>query len=173
MFLRRVPMRVNLSPKEERRRALGAKLQMRWTGPYRIIQVRSDVLYVCLVHGGERMCHAINMKIASASTKDYVPGHLVGRLNMSKLAHGTIERIAHRPVVMPNMVPVVAERQFPWHDTPVRDTVVLDALSAGPLASAKIIHTGFKKTGGSPAWVESVWLSTMSIQQACHAHPPT
>jgi hypothetical protein len=71
VYLRRVPMRGYKGPKDLERRQTSSKLQMRWTGPYRVVEVHSDVLVSCLVHGKVQVTHAINMKRAAAKREDY------------------------------------------------------------------------------------------------------
>jgi hypothetical protein len=61
-YSRMVPRRFWKNKWEKHRHSLCVKLQFRYTGPYIITQVHSDVLYSALIHGRERRVHAINMK---------------------------------------------------------------------------------------------------------------
>jgi hypothetical protein len=56
------PKRTYIDLKTRERGKITAKLQYRWTGPYRIIRQLSPVLYDAMVHGKELRVHAINMK---------------------------------------------------------------------------------------------------------------
>ena len=56
------PKRSYVDLKTRERGKITAKLQYRWTGPYRITEKLSPVLYKAMVHGSEVRVHAINMK---------------------------------------------------------------------------------------------------------------
>jgi hypothetical protein len=64
-YLRVVPKRVYKNELEERAHQISAKLQFRYTGPYRVHEQLSPVLYTAYIHGALKRCHAINMKLAS------------------------------------------------------------------------------------------------------------
>ena len=61
-MLRRHPKRHVINRRTRERNKLTAKLQFRWTGPYRITEKLSPVLYKAMVHGKEMCVHAVNMK---------------------------------------------------------------------------------------------------------------
>jgi hypothetical protein len=56
------PKRSYIDLKTRERGKITAKLQFRWTGPYRVIRAISPVLYDSMIHGRETRVHAINMK---------------------------------------------------------------------------------------------------------------
>jgi len=61
-FARRVPRRFYKNPFTEKVYKLNAKLQNRWTGPFRIIRVISPVVYEADIHNCKKMVHAVNMR---------------------------------------------------------------------------------------------------------------
>lgn len=64
IYIKRVPKRFYKSQIEELEYHLSSKLQERFAGPFRITGVISPVLYRAMIHGKERVIHAINMKPA-------------------------------------------------------------------------------------------------------------
>lgn len=164
-FLRRVPMRSYASPTEEIRKMLSSKLQMRWTGPYRIIQVFSDVLYVCLVHGEERVTHAVNMKLSSAQTQDYAAGHLAGRINLEKLNRKP-EPIKWSDIDVIDAAPQVAHMTDYQESPPIRDHTVLEAIRTSlPFKEQQkksrrqlrtIVADGSQQSNWSKLWVNAL-----------------
>jgi len=64
VFYFRVPKRVFKNSARETEQKISAKLQPRYTGPYRVIKVISPVLYALDIHGRQVTGHAINMKPA-------------------------------------------------------------------------------------------------------------
>jgi hypothetical protein len=61
-YLKTVPRRFFKDPSEKKIHKLSSKLQFRYSGPYRIIQVISPVIYKADIHGEIKTVHAINMK---------------------------------------------------------------------------------------------------------------
>ena len=57
-----IPRRFYRSTKHETWVKISRKLQFKYTGPFPIVEVKSPVLYVALIHGVRKMVHAINMK---------------------------------------------------------------------------------------------------------------
>jgi len=98
VYLRRVPMRGYKGPSDLERRKTSAKLQMRWTGPYRVIKAHSDVVFTCLVHGRARVTHAINMKRASATRDDYLGQVLKARVRLERLQGEEIRTYVEQPL---------------------------------------------------------------------------
>jgi transposase InsO family protein len=64
VFIKRIPRRFYRDLTDEAQYALSTKLQARYSGPYRILRKKSDVVYVAMVHGKEHTIHAWNMKPA-------------------------------------------------------------------------------------------------------------
>jgi hypothetical protein len=60
-MLRRVP-KAYLRGKKRQVFKLTYKLQDRWTGPFRVVKVISDILYDADIHGVIKRVHAVNMK---------------------------------------------------------------------------------------------------------------
>lgn len=63
-YIKRIPKRFYKDPVDELNYHLSSKLQERFSGPYRITAQLSPVLYKAMIHGTERVIHAINMKPA-------------------------------------------------------------------------------------------------------------
>jgi hypothetical protein len=63
-FLRRIPRRFYSNKRTNTKHLLSSKLQPRWTGPYRILEVLSPILYRADIHNHVKTVHAINMKPA-------------------------------------------------------------------------------------------------------------
>ena len=57
-----IPRRFYRSTKHETYVKISRKLQFKYTGPFPIIEVKSPVLYIALIHGKRKTVHAINMK---------------------------------------------------------------------------------------------------------------
>ncbi len=68
-FNRVVPKRAPKSKKDEMRIILSEKLQFRYAGPYMIKEVLSPILYRAIIHGKERVVHALNMKPVNKKRK--------------------------------------------------------------------------------------------------------
>jgi hypothetical protein len=64
VFIKRIPRKTYKNKNEEERYINSRKLQYRYTGPFMILEKRSDVSYVLDIHGKARPIHAINMKPA-------------------------------------------------------------------------------------------------------------
>jgi hypothetical protein len=62
VFIKRIPRKTYKNKNEEERYINSRKLQYRYTGPFMILEKRSDVSYVLDIHGKARPIHAINMK---------------------------------------------------------------------------------------------------------------
>jgi len=60
-MLKRVP-KPYLRGKKRQVFKLTYKLQDRWTGPFRVVKVISDILYDADIHGVIKRVHAVNMK---------------------------------------------------------------------------------------------------------------
>jgi transposase InsO family protein len=66
VFLRRIPRRFYKDHQENVKYHINLKLQpVRWTGPYRIIQKLSPVLYVLDFHNTQKKIHITHLKLAS------------------------------------------------------------------------------------------------------------
>jgi hypothetical protein len=63
-FIKRIPRKFYRDIKDEEDYKISAKLLARYAGPYRIIEKKSEVVYIAMVHGQRRAIHAINMKPA-------------------------------------------------------------------------------------------------------------
>lgn len=74
-FIKRIPRRFYRDQQDETSYSLSAKLQARYAGPYRIVEKRSDVVYVAMVHGQRRTIHALNMKPAIVDLHVAVAAH--------------------------------------------------------------------------------------------------
>jgi hypothetical protein len=61
-YLKSIPRRFFRNPTEKKIHKLSSKLQFRYSGPYRIVQVISPVIYKADIHGVIKTVHAINMK---------------------------------------------------------------------------------------------------------------
>jgi hypothetical protein len=61
-YSRRIPKRFSKDEEERMLHKIKAKLQNRWTGPYRIVKKISPVLYEADVHNGVKRVHAVNMR---------------------------------------------------------------------------------------------------------------
>ena len=61
-MIKRVPARFYKSKKHEEKIKVGKALQMRYTGPYLIVQKKSPVVYLINKHGKTVPTHAVNMK---------------------------------------------------------------------------------------------------------------
>ena len=61
-LLKRIPKRFFRQTRRGEPFRLVFKFQHRWTGPFRIMEKRSPILYEADVHGTRQMVHAINMK---------------------------------------------------------------------------------------------------------------
>jgi transposase InsO family protein len=61
-YLKTVPRRFFKDPSDKKNYKLSSKLQFRYSGPYRIVQVISPVIYKADIHGTIKTVHAINMK---------------------------------------------------------------------------------------------------------------
>lgn len=64
VYIKRIPKRFYKDPVEELNYHLSSKLQERFSGPFRITSILSPVLYKAMIHGNEKVVHAINMKPA-------------------------------------------------------------------------------------------------------------
>ena len=67
-YYRKVPRRFYINKSEKKRYHISSKLQYRYTGPYRIVEVISPVLYLADIHGIQRRVHALNMRKRPGST---------------------------------------------------------------------------------------------------------
>jgi hypothetical protein len=66
VFLRRIPRRFYKDHQENVKYHINLKLQpVRWTGPYRILQKLSPVLYVLDFHNTQKKIHITHLKLAS------------------------------------------------------------------------------------------------------------
>ena len=66
VFMRQIPRRFYKDKKENVKYHINFKLQpIRWTGPYRILEKLSPVLYVLDFHNNRRKVHIIHLKLAS------------------------------------------------------------------------------------------------------------
>ena len=66
VFMRQIPRRFYKDSKENVKYHINFKLQpIRWTGPYRILEKVSPVLYVLDFHNVKRKIHIIHLKLAS------------------------------------------------------------------------------------------------------------
>ena len=61
-FHKRIAKRFYKDALDETIYKLNAKLQHRWTGPYRIVEQLNEVLYKADIHGVIKVVHAINMR---------------------------------------------------------------------------------------------------------------
>jgi hypothetical protein len=61
-YHRRIPKRFHKSEKDEKNHKLNAKLQFRWTGPFRVLKKVNPVLYEADMHNVSTMVHAVNMR---------------------------------------------------------------------------------------------------------------
>jgi hypothetical protein len=68
-FNRVVPKRAPKSKKDEMRIILSEKLQFRYAGPYIIKEVLLPILYRAIIHGKERVVHALNIKPVNKKRK--------------------------------------------------------------------------------------------------------
>jgi hypothetical protein len=71
-YMRVIPQRECRTDKEANKRALSAKLQYRYCGPYRVTKVKSAVTFQADIHGKPTMVHALNMKPVSGIHKKMV-----------------------------------------------------------------------------------------------------
>jgi len=66
VLTRRIPRRFYKDPQENVKYHINLKLQpIRWTGPYRILQKISPVLYILDFHNTEKKIHIMHLKLAS------------------------------------------------------------------------------------------------------------
>jgi hypothetical protein len=63
-FIKRIPRKFYRDIQDEEKYKISAKLLARYAGPYRIVEKKSEVVYIAMVHGQRRAIHAINMKPA-------------------------------------------------------------------------------------------------------------
>jgi hypothetical protein len=110
VFMKRIPRRFYKSQKDEELHALSAKLQPRYSGPYRITKVLSDVLYQAQVHGKTRTLHAINIK----------PAHVF--LNVAD--------VPHNPEQAEIEMDRDAEEELQRNATPVANHVITQQLAS-------------------------------------------
>ena len=61
-FHKTIPRRFYRSTKHETYVKISRKLQFKYTGPFPIVEVKSPVLYIALIHGKRKTVHARNMK---------------------------------------------------------------------------------------------------------------
>ena len=61
-FHKTFPRRFYRSTKHDTYVKISRKLQFKYTGPFLIVEVKSPVLYITLIHGKRKTVHAINMK---------------------------------------------------------------------------------------------------------------
>ena len=69
-FMKSIPKRF-LTDEAKKKWKLTQKLQHRYTGPHKVIEVKSPVVYKCLVNGKEKMVWAGKMKRDPASNKPF------------------------------------------------------------------------------------------------------
>ena len=66
VFVRRIPRRFYKDQQENIKYHINFKLQpIRWTGPYRILERTSPVLYILDFHNTRKKIHIIHLKLAS------------------------------------------------------------------------------------------------------------
>jgi len=70
-YLKSIPKRYH-SEKGRIKQKITAKLQMRYTGPHRVLEVKNPVLYVALVDGRRKMVHALKMKRDASTAERFV-----------------------------------------------------------------------------------------------------
>ena len=70
-FLKSIPKRYH-TEKGRKKQKITAKLQMRFTGPHRVLEVKNPVLYVALVDGRRKMVHALKMKRDASTAEKFV-----------------------------------------------------------------------------------------------------
>ena len=70
-FLKSIPKRYH-TEKGRTKQKITAKLQMRYTGPHRVLEVKNPVLYVALVDGRRKMVHALKMKRDISTAERFV-----------------------------------------------------------------------------------------------------
>jgi RNase H-like domain found in reverse transcriptase/Integrase zinc binding domain/Reverse transcriptase (RNA-dependent DNA polymerase) len=70
-YLKSIPKRYH-TEKGRIKQKITAKLQMRYTGPHRVLEVKNPVLYVALVDGRRKMVHALKMKRDASTAERFV-----------------------------------------------------------------------------------------------------
>lgn len=83
VFIKRIPRRFYRDQQDEDSYVLSAKLQARYAGPYRILEKRSDVVYVAMVHGQRRTIHALNNGGSSRRVDHHRPSQISTRIRES------------------------------------------------------------------------------------------
>jgi hypothetical protein len=70
-YLKSIPKRY-YTEKGRIKQKITAKLQMRYTGPHRVLEVKNPVLYVALVDGRRKMVHALKMKRDASTAERFI-----------------------------------------------------------------------------------------------------
>ena len=70
-YLKSIPKRY-FTEKGRVKQKITAKLQMRYTGPHRVLEVKNPVLYVALVDGRRKMVHALKMKRDASTAERFI-----------------------------------------------------------------------------------------------------
>jgi len=71
-FMKVVPKR-SLTVVGGRRQKLTEKLQYRYTGPHRVIEVLNPIVYVAMVDNKIKIVHALRMKRDPSTVREYIP----------------------------------------------------------------------------------------------------
>ena len=71
-FLKVIPKRF-LSVLGGKKQKLTAKLQYRYTGPHKVIEVLNPIVYVAMVDNKIKRVHALRMKRDPSTVKEYIP----------------------------------------------------------------------------------------------------
>jgi len=92
VFMRQIPRRFYKDNKENVKYHINFKLQpIRWTGPYRILERVSPVLYVVDFHNTRRKIHIIHLKLASNTSIHRRRLELIRRKEKEKEKNGEID----------------------------------------------------------------------------------
>jgi transposase InsO family protein len=69
-YLKSIPKRY-FSEKGRVKEKITAKLQFRYTGPHRVLEVKNPILYIALVNGRRKTVHAIKMKRDTSTAEKF------------------------------------------------------------------------------------------------------
>jgi len=110
-FLKVIPKRF-LTVLGGKKQKLTAKLQYRYTGPHKVIEVLNPIVYIAMVDNKIKRVHALRMKRDPSTVKEYIP-----------MAHNMFDDDAKDDTLLPEELLVEYEKRRDSHELLIEDEV--------------------------------------------------